>query len=91
MFDMVFCKDFLNFYNQITQTAGNRFYPANKNNKPMETVQTKQTVSGKSKVLVSLHILIIRERSSGSVVFDMALYYAQCKRRTFINEGLAWE
>ena len=90
MFDMVFCKDFLNFYNQITQTAGNRFYPANKNNKPMETVQTKQTVSGKSKVLVSLHILIIRERSSGSV-FDMALYYAQCKRRTFINEGLAWE
>ena len=40
-FDMVFCKDFVPFFNQIERKTGNRFYPPNKNNKPMETLQTK--------------------------------------------------
>ena len=38
-----FVKIFAHFYNQIKHKAGNRFYTSNKNNKSMETLQTKQT------------------------------------------------
>ena len=43
MLDKVFCKDFTTFYNQIKHKAGNRFHPPTKNNKPMDTLQTKQS------------------------------------------------
>ena len=43
MFDMVCCKDFSTFLKQMKHKAGNRFYPPNKNNKSMGTLQTKQT------------------------------------------------
>ena len=37
-----FVRIFPHFYDQMKHKAGNRFYPPNKNNKPMETRQTKQ-------------------------------------------------
>ena len=69
-----FVKIFPHFYNQIKHKADNRFYPPNKNKKPME-IQTNMkccAVSGKSKLLCGLHKLGIREHSSRSVAFDMS-------------------
>ena len=72
---------------KIKHTAGNKFYPPTDNSKPIETLQTKNlkrcTVSGKSRFLAGLHTLVIRENSSGSVVFDIALHYAQYKHTKF--------
>ena len=77
-FDMVFCKDIPTFYDKIKCKADNRFYPPTKNNKPWTLFKPN-----KLKGLLSfwflggLHTLVIRERSPGSVVSDMTLYYAQ--------------
>lgn len=48
MIDIAFCKDFpdqnlSHFYDKIKHKAGNKLYLSSKNNKPMETLQTKQT------------------------------------------------
>ena len=64
------------------------FYPPNKDNKPIGNFSNQTnikncTISVKLTFLGALHILIIREHSSGSVVFYMALYYAQYKNTTF--------
>ena len=43
MLNMVFCKDFLHFYDQIKHQEDNSFYPLTKNNKSIETLPTKET------------------------------------------------
>ena len=81
-----FVKIFPHFYDQIKHKADNRLHPPTGNKKPMESLQTETnlkgcSVSGKSKFLSGLHTLLIRENSSGSVVFDIALYCAQYKHK----------
>ena len=74
-----FVKIFFHFYDQIKHKAGNMFYSPTNNNKTMETLQTIFMPN----FLGGLHMLVIREHSSGSVVSGMALYYAQYKHTKF--------
>ena len=80
MFFLYFYFCFTASYDQLQHKTGHRFYLPTKNNKPMETVQTKRKELlnfWEGKFLGGLHTLDIREHSSGSVVSDMALYYTQ--------------
>ena len=86
IFDMVFCKDFSHFNDQIKHKAGNRFYLLSNNKKNHENSSNQTNVKGSFwvvKIFGWFKYLVIKEHSSGSVVHDMALYYTQYKHTKF--------
>ena len=79
-----FVKIFFRFYDQIKHKTGEKdsIIPTRKTNPWNSSNQTSLkgcSVSGKSKLLVCLHTLVIIEHSSGSVVSGLVLHYAKYK------------
>ena len=79
-----FVKIFFRFYDQIKHKTGEKdsIIPTRKTNPWNSSNQTSLkgcSVSGKSKLLVGLHTLVIIEHSSGSVVSGLVLHYAKYK------------
>ena len=91
VFDMVFVRICPHFYNQIKYKSGISILPT-RMKKPWKLFKPKEHKGlhnfWEVKILgggggAGLHTVIIREHNSGSVLLDMALYYAQYKHTTF--------
>ena len=100
MFERVFCKDFpgesfSQFYNQIKCKRGKNFHLPAENNKPIEILQTKKPLKDCSaferlKFLGGFQTLVMTEYTSGSLMFDMALYCVRYNRHN-LDERLSSE